>query len=518
MNRLAWHRAEALVHATTRVERSIEGSWRHRGTAFFITEDVLLTCAHLVSGNIPTRVVVHGSHGSMPMAVSVVKPIPNKVYADGHYPLPDVALLRLVAEADRFKRSLPKLQNSLPGDDLLAFGYTDEYRAGQVLGHSCRFQLAGMEQADPADPVKIWRMRGDRIRPGMSGAPVLDLLTGMVIGIVKRTQDPLQDLGGFFVPVSLILEAIPEISVTVRSDDQEKLADQLWGNLFHTAAAILEDSPGARSWLANKLDVQDLSEDDKRQASQIAAELFRLDLKYLAEIAQGLVPILGRSAAAELFDAVSTCTDFGGDQWIAADIAAELAAQVEQASATQLERGRILDLQCGLEALRWPYRRRGNHDNSWKSPIECGPFSHEIDPVTRLPADLEQDLRAAIVKRFPKLSPIRSFAEPELTDQSRQEWENEWRPSLVESLRQDGVLVMLPPRTALDDLLVDALADEYSLVFLAISDGNCSPSLRAKDEYQSMQPQVDRRTAIKAFISYDSTRNELSEDAARRGA
>jgi hypothetical protein len=298
MARLAWHHAEALIRATVRVERRRAGGWRHAGTAFFVAENLLVTCAHLVQGDDETRVVTPAPDGARTIAVTVVRRAPDVSDDADHYPLPDVALLQVTAVGDAFTGPIPRLDERAPGDDLLAYGYTDEYREGQVLGHSGRFQLAGEEEATAGAPGNLLRMKGDRVRRGMSGSPVLDLLTGAVVGMVKRTQHETLALGAFFVPVSMLLLGVPEAAAAGRQRDPAQLACELWGNLFHTAGAVLAGSPGARSWLARALAMErELHGDEVQQAGQLAAALFRLDLERLAETVQGLVPILGRATA-----------------------------------------------------------------------------------------------------------------------------------------------------------------------------------------------------------------------------
>ena len=74
--RPAWAAAEALARCTCRVEAEGPDGWRARGTAFFVTNQLLLTCAHVVgAGNY--RVVWYGPSKLNEIPVEVVARYPD---------------------------------------------------------------------------------------------------------------------------------------------------------------------------------------------------------------------------------------------------------------------------------------------------------------------------------------------------------------------------------------------------------------------------------------------------------
>src|SRR5215208_6969898 len=88
----AWHDADALIRATARVERRDGERWGTRGTAFFVGERTLLTCAHVVWPGDDLRVVTYGAEGRHDLPVTIASRAPDLGAVDP-YPFPDVAVL-----------------------------------------------------------------------------------------------------------------------------------------------------------------------------------------------------------------------------------------------------------------------------------------------------------------------------------------------------------------------------------------------------------------------------------------
>ena len=128
------------------------------------------------------------------------------------------------------------------------------------------------------------------MKPGMSGAPVLDLGTGRVVAIMKRTQDAIQAIGGFATGMARIHGKIPELfdandkANSTETRDQD-LAQALWGPRVRDAAEPLIHSAAARDAIIELLELPDkeLHGDPKLDAERIARELFVRDLETLAE-------------------------------------------------------------------------------------------------------------------------------------------------------------------------------------------------------------------------------------------
>jgi Trypsin-like peptidase domain len=517
--RPAWAAAEALARCTCRVEEAGEKGWQSRGTAFFVTNQLLLTCAHVVgAGNY--RIVWYGPSRDgqsklNEIPVEVVHRYPDVPAGPGPYPPPDVAVLR-IPDADRdLVKCAAWLDAAEPGDDLWAFGFTEEYRLGQALGHPVRFRSAGPAGVAAGGAERVWRMIGDRVRGGLSGSPVLDLSTGRVVGIVKRTQDTKLPLGGYCAWMRDVLPHIPEIKAAnealnsdpARNDD---VARELWGALITRAAAALSQNLLARKELARELQVPagELSGDEADQARMLARRLFLLDLGQLRRVINGLDDTLGNRAAVDILDAVASCTTYEGEPWIAPETAAELAAQVELLADTAATAGRLLYLRT--KTPMWPlYIQRANRNNTLsKKRLECSPFSHEIDEVTGLPKDLEYAMRDAIIRQFPGAPEGPQLAQPILDEQGRARWaevSQEW----LRQLRESCVIALLPPGTPLDEQFVERLVQDYPLVLVTVDPGN-PPELSDRADYQMLEPDVDGKLADRAFIAYDNLRASLA--------
>jgi hypothetical protein len=89
------------------------------------------------------------------------------------------------------------------GDKLYSYGYTDNYPNGD----SATFESEG-----EADEQKLLKLKGGEVRHGLSGAPILNLRTGGVCGLVKLTRGVDTSMGGRAVPTSIILSQFPELS------------------------------------------------------------------------------------------------------------------------------------------------------------------------------------------------------------------------------------------------------------------------------------------------------------------
>ena len=97
----------------------------------------------------------------------------------------DLALLRvdLVAHPAVFLDS-----EAQPGDSCYCYGYSDEYPGGDPATLTC--------EGWSGEQHEHLKLKMGQIRPGFSGAPLLNLRTGMVCGIMQRTRDRSTDLGG----------------------------------------------------------------------------------------------------------------------------------------------------------------------------------------------------------------------------------------------------------------------------------------------------------------------------------
>ena len=499
--------------------------WLPQGTAFYIGCRTLLTCAHVIPQGSEIRVVMFlpadlpGQRADGELAEIPVSyhRYPDEEEPVDPYPSPDVAVLHVQDTVSRLPASVAGLDDATPGDDLYAVGFTDEWIRGQVFGYPARFRTVGpVPLAGSANT--IWRMQGDRVRPGLSGAPVMDMSTGRVVGMVKRSQDIELSIGAFFTSIRDILPLIPDdvLRQNAKLDgnpmSNEAVARQLWGGLIDTATSCLKVNPDVLDRIVRNLGLTALTHGDPRWPLVVALKLFTLDLSDLFRNIRPLVELIGSDRAFYLYDAVATCTNYKGDQWVAAEAAAELAAQVELLAADGVVAGRVVHLQAEY-ALGRVYHRRANQHSDWGRPLQCQVFSHEVNQVSGLPADVEYDLRSEIIARARRKDKgpdprTQGLDARELDDAQRIRWEN-LRPTLTTLLREDHVIGILPPGMPLDDQIVSILETYYHLVFLAVSLED-EAEMNDKAAYLALDPEVNSEHAYQAYSKYEMACNDLT--------
>lgn len=508
-----WHASHALVRCSGRVEQHDGTTWAPRGTAFFVSDRELLTCAHVVRPGRETRVVWLSAIGRCELPVAFLR-YPDRDPVDP-YPLPDVATLRVREDTKLPPHGVAHLGSEDAGDDLWAVGYTDEYAKRQMLGHPCRFRNVGPAEASDAEPEGgVWRITGDRVKGGMSGAPLLDLNTGKVVGIVKRTQDDVRGFGAWFTPMNCVKAHIREIFETnqalYRDPRQDHdVAQQLWGPAVDHSVKPLRDNPDVRRAIAETLGLEALVGDDEQQARRVSRELFLTSIDALIKCVNILAPRVGVPTALALFDAAAVCTTYEGEQWISGGSAAELEAQVERLARDSSSTGLVLRLDTAEPGMCEPYVRRSNRNDHWGEPFRLGPFSHEIDEVSGLPADLELELRLRLLDR----SRYRDFPElrnASLDAQARARWDLA-RHGVADALREQCVIALLPDQMQLDQVIVERLTSYCPILFLAATADRGTPTLRAIATYVGLDPDVDDRRVGKALDRYYSGRAGLRD-------
>lgn len=158
------------------------------GTAFWVNANQLLTCFHVIrpsGSSLDEPIVVTWNGLEVRAAVSLAEETS------------DLAIL------DILTTGLPTHPHALmsglaaPGDQLYTFGYTHDYPNGEPATP----ELEGIS----GKPV-LMKLKGAQISPGMSGAPLLNLRTGAVCGVIRRTRDRHSDLGGRAIPMHVVFD------------------------------------------------------------------------------------------------------------------------------------------------------------------------------------------------------------------------------------------------------------------------------------------------------------------------
>jgi HEAT repeat protein len=131
-------------------------------------------------------------------------------------------------------------------DPLYLFGYPDQdFPNGCPVTFSCE----GLTGDEPA----LIKFALGQVRPGISGAPLLNQRTGKVCGIVKFTRDRSFDLGGGAIPTRVILEQFHQLR---EFQQQFHQSDHRWLNLittptdidFHPYLQAILTNEGYREW------------------------------------------------------------------------------------------------------------------------------------------------------------------------------------------------------------------------------------------------------------------------------
>jgi NACHT domain/Trypsin-like peptidase domain len=179
------------------------------GTGFFVAPGQILTCAHVVETSQNDAAGLQVIWEGQDHRAKLVTLLPN--------PYPDLALLHV----DLLQHPCVYLHRQVDlGEELYSYGYTDEYP-----GDSALFMYEG--PTDEHHP--LLKLRDSQVRPGLSGAPLLNTRTGGVCGVVKRSRDRHSSAGGRAVPVSTVLDQFPALQPL---QHQFHLRDGTWGALL----------------------------------------------------------------------------------------------------------------------------------------------------------------------------------------------------------------------------------------------------------------------------------------------
>ncbi len=182
---------ENLLQQCT-VKLTLPGGW---GTGFFVAPEWILTCTHVVREAKGEPVQVRWQKQENWAKAMVERSLPDPY---------DLALLRVTLPIDANPPCVYLDVAIQSRDPLYLFGYPD-----QDFPNGCpvTFNCEGLTGDEPG----LIKFALGQVRPGMSGAPLLNQRTGKVCGIVKFTRDRSFDLGGGAIPTRVILEQFPQL-------------------------------------------------------------------------------------------------------------------------------------------------------------------------------------------------------------------------------------------------------------------------------------------------------------------
>jgi hypothetical protein len=203
-----------------------------RGTAFFVAPGYAVTAAHVIDGAVSLPVQLTEGSRSWHGYVADVRPrLAGNITNESPYPAPDVALIK-IDDGPEHACALLATQRLDLGSRVMTRGYTSTFDRLSVTAETETFRLTGtLETPDPG--CTLLKLGHGEVTQGMSGAPVLELGAGEVIGMLRTSRQLDSDLGGWVVPAGLIRLLWPE-DVGLGNDLFHQ-ADSRW----HQAAAQL---------------------------------------------------------------------------------------------------------------------------------------------------------------------------------------------------------------------------------------------------------------------------------------
>jgi hypothetical protein len=181
---------------------------RATGTAFYIAPGLLVTCAHVLGKSA-------ASTGNGRITVGNDR----EAHLQQRWEEQDLALLRLPVSHNHPCVLLdPTL---LAGDRTHSFGYPEKHPEGEPT----TFEAEG-----ETGPQFGWtKLKGGQAQHGMSGSPVLNVRTGGVSGVLKRTRDDRQALGGYAISARTLFELDPTLQTQNLRFHKH---DKSWTNLL----------------------------------------------------------------------------------------------------------------------------------------------------------------------------------------------------------------------------------------------------------------------------------------------
>lgn len=184
------------------------------GTGFFVDRGLIATCAHVV----PARTALIELADGRTIEGTVVSRAPEES-REGFWPPPDLALVEVGVE----EHPVLDLARSRPqtGNGLLAAGFT----IGPDEEPTLTYERPTITATEPVDGIRVLKLNGCQLEPGMSGAPLLDPQTWQVVGIVKRSRGVESAVGGWAIPVGLLDDQFPHMFDAIRARRLDRLRD-----------------------------------------------------------------------------------------------------------------------------------------------------------------------------------------------------------------------------------------------------------------------------------------------------
>ncbi|WP_071783234.1 trypsin-like peptidase domain-containing protein [Rubidibacter lacunae] len=229
-----------------------------QGTGFFVSPGRIMTCAHVIGCANPDQVQTYWRQKEL---------IPTRVDSQwqesGNEGNLDIAVLHVaITEHPCVELDV----DVLPRDRLHSFGYPENKHGGQPLGPEC----VGLTEEE-----KFLVLKDENIRPGFSGAPLLNERTLKVCGAIKSNRsiqvvnNIFRGFGGYAIPIHRILYQFPRVR---EDNDVFHAQDKKWHSAMNPMSRNNETKASAEK--------ESLTSRVKRRAMQ--ERLVRLEKEYTA--------------------------------------------------------------------------------------------------------------------------------------------------------------------------------------------------------------------------------------------
>lgn len=184
------------------------------GTGCFVSPQLLITCAHVIPPHKRPgdRIEIVPDHTPSPFEAEILT-------IERHQDEDFCILRSLTYQSSHF---LVLDNDVLPGDLLVGYGYPvydGEVRADGFLAE----YEAITRMSDPVRfPHGFHKVKNTHIQHGTSGSPMVNLRTGLCIGIITESRDSASERGGWLIPASLLIEKLTGISDFGKGDWTER--------------------------------------------------------------------------------------------------------------------------------------------------------------------------------------------------------------------------------------------------------------------------------------------------------
>ena len=191
-------RYELIQNCTVKLVLPDKSDW---GTGFFVAKATILTCAHVVAGYEDQLITVQWREHKL-LKAKVLQSLPEPI---------DLALLQCT-ELSLLMEHPPCVvmdKDFQPFHKLYIYGYPDDFPQGAGVTVQC--------EGDATDQgIRLIKFQAGQIRPGHSGAPVLNKETGKVCGLVSNTRGRSTDWGGLAISVAEVVKHFSELELKNR--------------------------------------------------------------------------------------------------------------------------------------------------------------------------------------------------------------------------------------------------------------------------------------------------------------